>query len=302
MKTIAFFRKIPALMAVAAVGFVVSCTDENIGLQEEASLITEDAITDYYFEDSDDMAGLVMLSDEGTYSGGRVAGDERTITNNDHRFKCPGVKITIKISLESTQSMPRGVIIIDFGDGCIDAAGNERKGKIIINFVGRRFEPGSKMVVTFENYSINGIALKGKRTLANITGSDAVAPKFRIQLEGGEAIWPDGTTATREHCFIREWLRSTNTPTLEAIRIGQCTDVDFAAEGVNRRGKAYKMKILEPLVYKRGCPIAVKGVKQFINVENGKVITVNYGDGECDRVITITVEGNSRTVEVNKRG
>lgn len=302
MKTIAFFRKTLALMIISVAGFVVSCTDNNVGLQEETALITEDVITDYYFEDADDMAGLVMLADNGPATGGRENGDDRAIESNDHRFKCPGVVITIKIYAESNSDVPRGHIIIDFGDGCVDGAGNERKGKIIINFVGKRFQPGAKIVTTFEGYSINGIQLMGTRTLANVTGSLANAPRFRVQLVDGKAIWPDGTEATRVHCFVREWIRNADNPTLEAMVVGQCGDVDFAAEGVNRRGRAYRVIIVEPIVYKRGCPIAVKGIKQYIDVASGKVITINYGDGRCDKTVTITVEGNSRTVEVNKRG
>jgi hypothetical protein len=62
------------------------------------------------------------------------------------------------------------------------------------------------------------------------------------------------------------------------------------------------MTILEPLVYKRGCPIAVEGVKQFVDVATGKVVLVDYGDGACDRIITISVDGNSRSVNVGRRG
>ena len=299
MKAIEIFRKVLMVIAISAVGFVVSCSDQNIGLQQETALVTDDAITDYYFEDADDIAGVVMLADEGTATGGRVAGD-RPVSSNDHRFKCPGVEIIIKISTESTNLIPRGTIIIDFGDGCVDDAGNERKGKIVINFVGVRFMPGSKVVIHFEDYFINGIQLKGERVLTNISGSLANAPKFRVELKGGMAIWPDGTEATREHCFIREWVRSADNPTFEAIVVDQCPDEDFAAKGVNRRGREYRVLIIEPLVYKRGCPIAVKGVKQYIDVASGKVITINYGDGRCDRTITITVEGNTRSVDVKK--
>jgi hypothetical protein len=300
MKAIPSLKKVLALTVVTAMGLLVSCTDENLALQEEAALITEDVVTDYYFEDTDDMAGLVLLSDDGPESGGRVA-ESRPIQVNDNRFNCAGVVITITIHEESTLEMPKGEIVIDFGDGCVDVAGNERKGKIVINFEGRRFKPGSTVVTTFIGYSVNGIALSGTRTLTNMTGSITDAPKFRVQLEGGKITWPDGTEATREHCFVREWIRAAN-PLNDAMIVSQCEDVDFAAEGINRRGKAYQMIIVEPLMYKRGCPLAVSGVKQFIDVASGKVILVDYGDGTCDRTITITVDGNSRSVEVKKRG
>jgi hypothetical protein len=53
---------------------------------------------------------------------------------------------------------------------------------------------------------------------------------------------------------------------------------------------------MEELVYRRGCPIAVSGKKKFINVATGKEIIIDYGTGECDRSITITIEGDVRTI------
>jgi hypothetical protein len=40
-------------------------------------------------------------------------------------------------------------------------------------------------------------------------------------------------------------------------------------------------------------------VKEF--TANGKTITIDYGDGECDRIVVITVNGQSRDVRVDRR-
>ncbi|MBX2962810.1 MAG: hypothetical protein KF687_09880 [Cyclobacteriaceae bacterium] len=301
MKVKMFFRKMFTLAAVAAIGVVVSCTDDSGQFQQEVADVAEDAITDFYFEDVDDITGVAMLADNSTDDGGRVASGPRVITITDPRFNCSGVVITITMDPESSPIVPKGEIVIDFGDGCTDVSGNVRKGKIIINFTGRRFHPGSTVVTTFENYFVNEISLDGVRTLTNITSSSVSAPKFRVVLRNGIAIWPDGTEATREHCFEREWIRAAN-PLNDAMVVSQCSDAAVAASGTNRRGREYTMSITKPLVYKRGCPIAVEGIKQFTDVATGKVVTVDYGNGTCDRTITITVDGNTRNVNVNKRG
>lgn len=301
MKANSFFSKAIALASIVSLGAVISCTENDLALQQEAADVAEDAITDYFFEDADDMTSLVMLADDGTDTGGRAA-ESRTITITDPRFNCEGIVITITMDEESTPNVPKGEIVIDFGEeGCTDILGNLRKGKIIINFTGRRFLPESTVVTTFDGYSINDIQLSGVRTLTNITESNVEAPKFQVELENGKAIWPDATEATREHCLVREWIRAVN-PLNDAMVVDQCADAEVAASGTNRRGRAYTMSIIEPLVYKRGCPIAVEGVKQFVDVATGKVITVDYGDGNCDRIITISVDGNSRSVNVGKRG
>ncbi|GIV35990.1 MAG: hypothetical protein KatS3mg032_0369 [Cyclobacteriaceae bacterium] len=292
-----------SLVAIVAAAFLVtfsSCDLQEKPLQEEAAYVAEDVISDYAFEDADDLAGLAMLSDAAT-AGGRVSGEPRVITINDPRCNCDNLVVTITMDPESTPEHPIGTIVIDFGDGCTGPLGNVRKGKIIVNFNGRRFLPGSYITTTFDGYSINDIALEGIRTLTNISESTENFPAFEIQLEGGKATWPDGTIATREHCFVREWQRASN-PINDQLVVSQCADREVAASGTNRRGRAYTMVIVEPLVYKRGCPIAVSGIKEFTDVTSGKVITVDYGDGDCDRTVTITFNGQSRTFEVDRRG
>ena len=292
MKTNNFLRKGAAVLAAVSLGLAFSCEDAETPYEQEAAYIAEESVTDYYYEDADDMAGVAVAAEEGTAGSGKVSSSAGILAVTDDRFPCANV--TVDFSLESTLLHPIGDIVIDFGTGCEDPRGNVRSGKIRIHFEGRRFLPGSKITITFENYFINGIILKGTRTLTNIAESTENNPKFQVELEGS-IEWPDGTVATREHCYIREWNKAEN-----EIVVTQC-NMEFAASGTNRRGIEYKMIIQKELVYKRGCPLAVSGIKKFIEVATGKEITVDYGDGACDRIVTITVDGNSRSVNVGRR-
>ncbi len=128
------------------------------------------------------------------------------------------------------------------------------------------------------------------------------APKFSIEVIGGKATWPDGTFATREVRKVREWQRASN-PLNDTWTVSQTAGSDFAASGTNRYGSTYQMNITTPLVYKRECAVssrvfmAVQGEKELIT--DSKKITINYGSGECDRKVTITVGGKSEEVSVN---
>ncbi len=277
--------------------FLASCEDKLDFNAKDTANVENEAAVDGYFEDTDDMSVMVVSADNGTLSGSRdAAGRGIGKDKLDFRFSCNTTTVTMDFAEDNTQANPHGTITIDFGvDGCTDPKGNIRKGKIRVEFRGRRFLPGSSIVTTSEGYSINGVTLEGTRTVTNISGSNEEAPKFNIKLENGKATWADGTFATREVDRTREWVRATN-PTNDLWR------VTGSASGSNRNNNVYEMEIATTLVYKRECALsnrvfmAVEGTKEL--TVNGKLIVIDYGSGDCDKTVTITVDGQSKQVEV----
>ena len=274
---------------------IISCTDDiGPAITTDDSVTAEnEAVADSYFEDADDITALVVASDDGTVSGGKVSTGGRKININDFRLKC--AEVIIEFADNSTFLQPKGTIIIDFGEGCEDDRGNVRAGKIIITFMGRRFLPQSSIVTTFDGYSINGILVEGTRTVTNSTGSLEDRPSFTIVVEGGKLTWPDGTFATRESNRKREWIRADN-PLNDEWR------VTGNAAGTNRPEMSYTMEITEALVYKRQCAVTNR---IFMPVAGEKVLTtetrqmkINYGDGECDRKVEVTINGKSEDIEI----
>lgn len=289
-------KKLSISLLVVFLTFLISCNDEDTPklTSNDTAIVQTEAETDAYFEDADDMTVTAVASDDATFTGGKVSSGGRKVNSQDSRFDCATIEIVIDEA--STFETPKGIITIDFGDGCEGPRGNVREGKIIIAFEGRRFLPGSTLVTTFENYKINGVQIEGTRTVSNVTGSIEAAPMFRIQVEDGKATWPDGTFATRVADFTREWVRANNALKDEWHLAG-------SAAGTNRNGNSYTMEILDTLVYKSEC--AIKN-KIFMAVSGSKVITtgerqilIDYGSGDCDRSVTITINGESENIEVN---
>src|SRR6187402_3765183 len=153
-----------SLVCISVAVRVSSCKEEERLTLQDTQDITEEAVTDSYFQDMDDMAGVaVQAPTETQFSGGRVS---TTITITDDRFKCNGVVVTIVPGPNSTAAAPNGVLTVDFGaTGCSDLNGNIRTGKLIFTYSKKRFQPGSTVVTTTENYFINGVKLEGTRTL-----------------------------------------------------------------------------------------------------------------------------------------
>lgn len=284
------------LLAIAAMVF--SCSEDGIEITNNDEVSVEnEAATDAYFEEVDDLSAIAVASDDATSNGGKVASGGRNIAIEDSRLDCATIEIVT--ANDSSPEHPKGTITIDFGTGCEDVRGNVRKGKIIITYDGRRFFPGSTVVTTFDGYSINSVQIEGVRTLTNASESLEDVPKFNITVVGGKATWPDGTFATREASRTREWIRATN-PLNDEWR------VTGNAAGTNRNGVEYTMEIVEPLVYKRSCAVlsrvfmAVEGVK--VLTTNNREMTIDYGDGSCDRLVTVTINGESKEVEIGRNG
>lgn len=277
-----------------ALVLLFSCSENDLKISaSDETVVENEATSDAYFEEVDDLSILAVASDDATSTGGKAGSAGRKININDKRFDCATVEIVV--ADDSTPEHPKGTITIDFGDGCQDKRGNVRTGKIIITYDGRRFFPGSKIVTTLEEYTINGIAIEGTRTVTNLSESLESNPKFNIVLVGGKVTWPDETFATRESDRTRECVRAANP-------INDEWHVDGTASGTNRNGVSYTMEIVETLIYKRECAIVnkvfipVQGVKA-LTTEN-RQLTIDYGDGDCDRLVTITSDGETKDVEV----
>jgi hypothetical protein len=280
MKINNLFNRITLFTAVIALGLLASCQDQERLTGEDATDVVSESLEDAYFEDVTDM-GLAALDDKG-FGGGREATDDRF-------NQC----VTISVSPNST--LTEGSLIIDFGDGCTGPRGNTRAGIIHVAWSnGPAGNIGFTVVYTFDGYSINGVQLQGTRTVTRIApegGENNV--RHSITLDNGKATWPDGTFTTRESAFEREWVKD---PENERITL------DGEASGVNRRGKSYTMAIRETLEYRRACfltqgiHMAVKGVKVF-TVGDRKII-IDYGDGRCDRIVTVTIGDLTRDVNV----
>lgn len=296
MKTMKNVFGAKGLVAAVVTGliFLASCEDKVEFNSSDTSSVENEAAIDGYFEDTDDMALTAVSSDNGPLDGGRESAG-RVISRDklDHRFKC--ADITIDFAEDNTFDVPHGTITIDFKTGCTDKLGNVRKGKILVEFKGRRFFPNSTIVTTTDAYSINNITLEGTRTVTNISGSTDDVPKFNVVLENGKATWEDGSTATREVNRVHEWIRSKN-PTRDEWH------VTGTASGTNRKGSVYEIDITTALVYKRQCAIISKvfmpvaGTKEL--TVNGRKLIIDYGTGDCDRIVTITADGQSKQLEV----
>ncbi len=270
-KKAASWKLITITIAILALIFG-SCSEDKLGVdttlddQESVELESED---EFYLEDADDLSSN-YLENESSSSGGKVSEEV------DERLSCAVIT--------RTGADESGTIVIDFGEGCPGPRGNIRKGKIVIEFSGRRNNPGSFWSMEFVDYFVNEVSIEGLRTVHNISEPGSGELVFKVDMENGLMTWPDGSTAKRRVHRIRRHVRNDHGLLDRLIVYG-------TAEGNHRNGRGFYIEILEPLVYTRECKhqgvfIPVEGVKLIKHGQ--REITVDYGDGECDNIVVIT--------------
>jgi len=269
--------KISLLCISIMIMFFVSCNNEDTAPDfsaEDTESAGFDAMDDYYFDDADDIATEALASEYSDLSGGRVSSDER-------------LTLAVVTHLGTKES---GGLKVDFGEGCEDPRGNMRKGAIVVEYEGAWNEPGAHWSITFVAYSINGVGIEGTRTVSVISVTDSLIT-YDVTLIDGIITWLDGRVATREVHRRRERERHENHLLDRLIIYG-------TAQGTLCNGHGYYIEIVEPLIYDRRCAaegviIPVEG-KKFIKHGN-RELTVDYGDGTCDNIVTLTNK-NGRTV------
>lgn len=194
-----------------------------------------------------------------------------------------------------TRDSVNQVIIVDFGDGCEDRKGTIRSGMIIVSYTGVRNEPGASREVTFENFFIDSVQVEGTRTVTNTSDTaNANVIVHEATLIGGKLTFADGTTLTREAAHTRTKYRGETSEENYVTLIGN-------ASGELQDDTPYTMDIVTEILITGACNIKVpiSGIKEFVAGENS--LSIDFGDGTCDNLADVTLNGETRTIELKER-
>jgi len=266
----------PALITVPFLMF--SCSedaDAPIDAEPKLGVVEEQFVVNAAFEDVD-LLTLDILQSSGL--GLRTEADAdicaSTVIHHDETAK----KITI-----------------DFGDKCTSPKGVVRKGKIFLSYSGSNFLfPGTSITTTFEGYEVNGIKIESTRTITN-AGIDLINSRatLNVKIEDGKLTWPDNTFAD---------YSTSQTRVLTLTEEGYDTSVTGTAAGTSRDGIDYTAIVVDALIVNQVCTrtgvyVPSSGKMDFTVL--GIVISVNLGEGACDRAATLSYPGGSKEVTLN---
>lgn len=196
------------------------------------------------------------------------------------------------ITISTDVQFPR-VVTIDFGtDGCEGRYGAIRRGKIIVTVTAFFMEIGSKRIVTFDGYSVNGYQVEGTKTVTNMGQNESDNWVRKIEVDGSVTT-PEGNVITRISTREREWVEGADTPFYFWDDVFSITGT---ASGVNSKGVDYTAEITSPLIKARNCRWIQEGVLTIVSGEN--TVIIDYGDGtKCDNVAIATVNGEEKEIK-----
>ncbi|MDF9796707.1 hypothetical protein OKW21_001970 [Catalinimonas alkaloidigena] len=267
-----------SILALVLLFPMYSCSEEDsVSDNEDAQseqLIYDEALADDLFQDMDDIS-----MEAATYS-------ENARVNNSSLFSLACLSRTVANDNKSLSQL----VTLTFDEGCVDSQGRVRSGKIIINRSINVQAASYTVSTTFEDFYVNDYQLVGTRIIVFSTNA-AQKITATITLENGKIILPDGSVITRNATYTKQIDREAGEISLTG-----------SAEGVNRKGVSYISTISTPLIYQSEC--ALEGIfmasagKKTITRPGKRTLELDYGDGICDRTITLIADGIDRTIEV----
>lgn len=190
---------------------------------------------------------------------------------------------------------------IDFGnEGCALENGNVIKGKISLSFSNNFTTPEQTITYSFDGFYHNGKKLQGTKTITrSLKSTDllaAVHPVFTCTVDL-TVTFEDGTVYTRTGNRVREMIEGYDTK-------GNWEDNVFLVTGSGTttfpNGDKCTSTIKTPLRFVMACkrPFPVSGT--VFKVKNNIEILVDFGNGECDNLVTVTTAGVTTTIELKK--
>lgn len=191
---------------------------------------------------------------------------------------------------------------IDFGTlGCALPNGNIVKGKIIISFSKNFTTPIRTISYTLVGFYHNDKLIEGNKTITHeLKTSDLLATAHPVTTHSinVKITFPDGKVYTKIGTRVREMVEGFET-------IANWEDNVYKVWGYNittfPNGSKYTFIVKDtPLLFKMSCkmPFPVSGVMEIS--KNDLKATLDYGNGDCDKLATITINGISKVIELRK--
>ena len=247
-----------------------SSTNETDEIETTFALSANEGISENLTQDANDVLNEAAFDKD--LQGAKGSGIEETSST----LSCATITV-------SPGNFPK-TIVIDFGTtGCTFNNGVTRSGIINVTLSDSLRCPGSVATMTFNNYFVGGFKKEGTITWTNTSANGMKS--WRRVCSNGKITAPNGSFWLHEGTqnIVQTAGSFTNTLLDDVYSITGTRTI------TNPAGRTRVGTILTALQKKTICDNIDQGIYQIQGPNH--VATINYGDGTCDRVATISIDG-----------
>jgi hypothetical protein len=308
MKTTPFLTQL-ILFACLAVFTISGCKKEtsSSGLtseqEEEIATFSAESETNNEVIFNDVFDNVIGVNNEVGMAGLGVFGRTNQLLTGGRESGVDSLtcyKISI-VRLNAPELFPLQ-IEIDFGGGCPGKDGHNRSGKIISTYTGRLTNPGKSATTVFEDFRFDSLTVEGSHTITNSTTAGSNRRQFTIDVTDGKITSPSGSYSTWTSHRVITQIEGNGTPD---IPLDDIFSITGSAHGKLKRGdvlNAWHSEIVDPLIKRFSCRWISKGIlkvwRETLQNTSQWAGTLNYGDGTCDFLGTLTINGTSHAIKL----
>ena len=282
--------KIVSGIAIVMLSFFISCDSSNDGNDNNPTLTAKDIAVNSKIDVAiDDVVYIV----EDQYTAQQSISNRSSTASKSILPTC-ATFTTVLVDGTWTRT-------IDFGSaGCTLPNGNVLKGKIIISFSNDFTSKSRTLSYRFVDFYHNGKLLQGNKSITyeskstELLATEHPVMTFTVDMK---ITFDDGKVYSRTGTTVKETIEGNETPLNWEDNVFLVTG-NSATSLLN--GDTITTVITTPLRYITSCklPFPVSGIVSI--TKNTSVGTLDFGDGKCDNLATLTIDGVTKDINLEK--
>jgi hypothetical protein len=184
-------------------------------------------------------------------------------------------------------------ITLNFGGGCAGADGHIRHGRIIVKYTDRLLQPGATATLQFDNFSNDSIQVSNSTTYTIKNTGTADRLQFTVDIDTKLTKPAGNYTEWHSHKIMTRIEGGATTTPLDDVM-----QIEGNASGTLKKNDlavAWNGEISDPLLKRFTCRWISKGTvkesRQNLASNSQWVGSLDYGNGNCDNLATLTLDG-----------
>ncbi|MBN2805702.1 MAG: hypothetical protein JXR22_03510 [Prolixibacteraceae bacterium] len=199
------------------------------------------------------------------------------------------------VSVDTAETGYPVVITLDYGEGVELRNGRIITGLVSIELSAQRGTDGAIRTITYSNCTIDSVGING--VVTETFNGDLLTIRTVNSISAVTFVMADGTVIEREGTHTRNWLAGLDTP---EERDDDVIEITGSVTAQTSSGNTWARNIVEALIRTGDCRHHVQGVVEIS--QNGTLLaSLNFGDGACDNLATMTVNGETIEIELQDR-